>query len=333
MALSKSNTGIDSKVDSVTQAATQKVDNTVNLAREKYEAAKQKIDAAKQKAEDIKNKATQAVEDVNGAVKDPFGFIITKTLNKVNSLILNVEKKIDQLVKDVIKKTDSKGRVSLEGSNLVITVTRAEADQALQIKADVETKIKSIQNTLNILRTTVSSLSTVRDAVQTYKTILDVQEVILSANPVSGPIFVVLKKGIKIIFLKEMLGEYLKVIGRELAQNKEVITRLIERFRSLQVSVKIQDESNKGNFISPDKAEELLADELFGAPEETQKSEDFTDQNLNNYILKVEKYDSKQIIARAYDKVSGMIKAQTAPSYFSSAEDLLEEIKNILNQT
>lgn len=332
MALSTSNTGLDSRVNSITSAATQKVDNTVNAAREKYEAAKQKIDAAKQKAEDIKNKATQAIEDVSGAVKDPFGFLITKTLNKVNSLILNVEKKVDQLVKDVIKKTDSKGRVSLEGSNLVITVTRAEAEQALKIKADVETKIKSIQNTLNILRTTISSLSTVRDAVQTYKTILDVQEAILSLNPVSGPIFVVLKKGIKIIFLKEILGEYLKVIGRELAQNKQVITRLIERFRALQVSVKIQDEANKGNFITTDLAEELLADELFGAPEETEKSEDFTDQNLNNYVLRVEKYDSKQIIARAYDKISGMIKAQTAPSYFSTADDLLQEIKVILNQ-
>ena len=63
-----------------------------------------------------------------------------------------------------------------------------------------------------------------------------------------------------------------------------------------------------------------------------QDSEDFTDQNLNNYTLKVEKYDSKQIIARAYDKNSGMIKAQTAPSYFSTAEQLLDEIKNILNQ-
>jgi phage-related protein len=332
MALSNSNTGIDSKVNSITDGATKKLDDTVNIAREKANAAKEKIDGAKQRAQEVQDKVTGIVDDVSGAVQDPFGFVIKKTLNKINSLILNVEKKVDQLVKDTVKKVDSKGRVTLEGSNLVITVTRGDLQKAVEIKAAVETKITSIQNTLNILRTTISSLSTIKDAIQTFKTILDVQEALLSANPVSGPIFLVLKKGIKLIFLKEILNEYLKVIGTELAQNKEVVTRLIERFRNLQVSIKVQDEANKGVFIDDNKAEELLADELFGVPGEKTDSEDYTDQNLNEYILKVEKYDNKQIIARAYDKISGMIKAQTAPSYFSTSEQLLDEIKNILNQ-
>jgi hypothetical protein len=107
---------------------------------------------------------------------------------------------------------------------------------------------------------------------------------------------------------------------------------LIERFRSLQVSIKIQDEANKGNYIDPNIAEELLADDLLGNGV-NQESEDFVDQNFNNYILKVEKYDSKQLIARAYDPVTGLIKAQTAPSYFSTPEQLIEEIKAIINQT
>ena len=331
MALSTSN--IDSKVSSITEGATKKVDDTINVAREKANAAKQKIDAAKQKAQEAQDRVTGIVDDVSGAVQDPFGFVIKKTLNKINSLTLNVEKKVDQLVKESVKKVDTKGRVTLQGNSLVITVTRADLQKATEIKASVETKIASIQNTLTILRTTISSLSTIRDAIETFKTILDVQELILSANPVSGPIFVVLKKGIKLIFLKEIVKEYLKVIGRELAQNKEVVTRLIERFRNLQVSIKIDDEANKGSFIDENTAEEMLADELFGVPGEKTDSEDFTDQNLNQYILKVEKYDSKQIIGRAYDKISGMIKAQTAPSYFSTSEQLLDEIKAILNQT
>jgi hypothetical protein len=222
--------------------------------------------------------------------------------------------------------------VNLEGNNLIITVTREDLQKATEIKVNVENKITSIQNTLNILRTTINSLSTVTQAINTYKRILDIQEILLAANPVSGPIFLVLKKGIKLVFLKEILKEYLKVVSVELAQNKQVVTRLIERFRTLQVSIKIQDEADKGNFITTDTAEELLADELFGEPEVAQESESFTDQNFNKYILKVEKYDSKQLIARAFDEGSGMIKAQTAPSYFSTSKDLLEEIKTILNQ-
>jgi rRNA processing protein Gar1 len=325
MATSRSNTNVDSRVNSVVEGATKKVEGTINSGREK-------IDAASQKIQDAQAKVTGIVDDVSGAIQDPFGTVVKKTLNKINSLVLNVEKKVDQLIKDTVKKVDSKGRVNLEGNNLVITVTRADLQKAAEIKVNVENKITSIQNTLNVLRTTINSLSTVTQAINTYKRILDIQEIILAANPVSGPIFLVLKKGIKLVFLKEILKEYLKVVSVELAQNKQVVTRLIERFRGLQVSIKIQDEADKGNFITTNTAEEMLADELFGEPEVTQESESFTDQNFNKYILKVEKYDSKQLIARAFDKESGMIKAQTAPSYFSTSKDLLEEIKTILNQ-
>jgi rRNA processing protein Gar1 len=325
MATSRSNTNVDSRVNSVVEGATKKVEGTINSGREK-------IDAASQKIQDAQAKVTGIVDDVSGAIQDPFGTVVKKTLNKINSLVLNVEKKVDQLIKDTVKKVDSKGRVNLEGNNLVITVTRADLQKAAEIKVNVENKITSIQNTLNVLRTTINSLSTVTQAINTYKRILDIQEIILAANPVSGPIFLVLKKGIKLVFLKEILKEYLKVVSVELAQNKQVVTRLIERFRGLQVSIKIQDVSDKGNFITSNTAEEMLADELFGEPEVTQESESFTDQNFNKYILKVEKYDSKQLIARAFDKESGMIKAQTAPSYFSTSKDLLEEIKTILNQ-
>lgn len=324
MATSISNT--DSRVNSVVDGATKKVDNTVNAGREK-------IDAAKQKVQEVQDKVTGIVDDVSGAVQDPFGFVVKKTLNKINSLVLNVEKKVDQLVKDTVKKVDSKGRVTLEGNSLVVTVTRADLEKANEIKTNVENKIKSIQTTLSTLRTTVNSLSTVTEAINTYKRILDIQEIVLAANPVSGPIFLVLKKGIKLVFLKEILKEYSKVIGSELAQNKEVVTRLVERFRSLQVSIKIQDEADKGKYIDSNVAEEMLADELFGVPGVTEESEEFIDQNFNKYTLKVEKYDGKQLIARAYDIESGMIKAQTAPSYFSTPEELMEEIKSILNQT
>ena len=333
MALSTSNiTNLDSKVSSITDAATKKVDNTINVAKEKAEAAKQKIDAAKQKVQEAQEKVSGLVDDINGAIQDPFGTVIKKTLNKINSLVLNIEKKIDQLLKEAVKKVDSKGRVSLEGNNLVITVTREDFEKAVEIEKSVKGTIASIKNTLVVLRNTINSLSTVKDAIQTYKNILDVQELLLMTNPVSGPVFLVLKKGIKLVFLKEMLKEYLKVIGRELAQNKEVVNRLINRFMALQVSIKIQDEANKGNFIDDDTAEELIADELLGGSGTQQQTEEFTDDNLNNYILKVEKYDSKQLIGRAYDKSSGMIKAQTAPSYFSTSQDLLQEIKTILNQ-
>lgn len=321
MAVSNSNSN---PVSSITDAASQKVTNVVN-------SGKEKIDALQQKVNDTQQKVNQVLEDVSGAVKDPFGTIIKKSLNKINSLVVNVEKKLDQLVKNVVEKTDSKGRVSLQGNNLIITVTRDDVKKAEEIKKNVTTKVNSIRNTLNILRTSINSLSTVQQAITTYKTVLDVQEMLLSTNPVTGPVFIVLKKGIKIIFLKEMIGEYLKVLGTELAQNKQVVTRLIEKFRSIQVSVKIKDEADKGEFINQVTAEDMLINDLMGENVDT-VSETFTDSNSIKYILKVEKYDNKQLIARAYEEYSGLIKAQTAPSYFSNPDELLQEIKSILNE-
>jgi hypothetical protein len=63
----------------------------------------------------------------------------------------------------------------------------------------------------------------------------------------------------------------------------------------------------------------------------TNISEEYSDFSENKYLLKVEKYDESRIIARAYDKDSGAIKQQTSPSFFYSPQELLEELKTILN--
>ena len=270
------------------------------------------------------------INAISGAVSDPFGSAIQLTLNKVNSLTVNIEKKIDQLVKEVVEKTDSKGRISLQGNNLVITIRREDLAKAKELQKRVQDKITSINKTITILNTVVNSLIAIQTAITVYKSLLDIQEITLTANPVTGPIFQVVKQGVKLIFLKEIVNQYVKILGRQLLQNRQVLNRLIQKFRSIQVSVKIQDEADKGNYVSTDIAEQLLADDMLGDGISSD-SQDFTDNKFNQYTLKVEKYDSKQLIARAIEKESGMIKAQTAPSYFSTPEELIEELKTILN--
>lgn len=271
-----------------------------------------------------------AINAISGAVSDPFGSAIQLTINKISSLTVNIEKKIDQLVKEVIEKTDSKGRVSLQGSNLVITIRREDLAKAQELQKRVQDKIKSINNTITILNTVINSLIAIQTAITVYKALLDAQELSLTLNPITGPIFQVVKQGVKIIFLKEIVNQYVKILGRQLLQNKQILSRLIQKFRTIQVSIKIQDEADKGNYVNTDIAEQLLADDMLGDGI-TSDSQDFTDNKFNVYILKVEKYDNKQLIARAYEKLSGMIKAQTAPSYFATPDELMEEIKTILN--
>jgi hypothetical protein len=271
-----------------------------------------------------------AVTDISGAVSDPFGSAIQLTLNKVNSLTVNIEKKVDQLVKEVVQKTDSKGRVSLEGNNLVITVRREDIAQAQELQKRVKDKIDSIKKTITILKTVLNSLIAIQTAITVYKSLLDLQEVSLTINPVTGPMFQVVKQGIKVIFLKEIVNQYVKILGRQLIQNNQILDRLTKKFRNIEVSVKIQEEADKGSYVNYDVAEQLLADDALGKDVE-QVTQDFSDNEFLQYIIKVEKYDEKQLIARAREKSSGMIKAQTAPSYFSTPAELTEELKTILN--
>ena len=271
-----------------------------------------------------------AVNQITGAVSDPFGTVIQTTLNRVNSLTVNIEKKVDQLVRDVLAQTDSKGRVSLQGNSLVITVRREDMAQAQELQKRVQQKIDSIKKTITILQAVLNSLIAIQTAIVVYKSLLDLQEVALNSNPVTAVTFQLIKKSIKIVFLKEIVNQYIKLLGNQLIQNKRILNRLTETFRSIQVSVKIQDEANKGNYVDFNTAEILLGDGLLKNGI-TSDSQDFTDQNGNVYLLKVEKYDPKQIIARAYEKTSNMIKAQTAPSYFATPDELMEEIKTILN--
>jgi len=283
-------------------------------------------------------KSIEGIKDtVSSAVKDPFGAAIKNVLFRVNSLFVIIESKIDGLVTDILKKADSKGRVSLQGNNLVITATQENINDAIKIKTKVELKINSIRNTIVILNNLINTLIAIKTAIEVYKALLDVQETLLIANPATGPIFKVFKQSIKIVFTKQVVGEYLKVLEKTLLSNKRSLFKLSERFRALQVSVKIENESTKGNFIDQDAAEILLAQDLLNYrnidPDQNldTDSQQFIDNNFNTYILKVEKYDEKQLIGRAYDEFSGLIKAQTAPSYFSTPDQLFEEIKAIIN--
>lgn len=274
-------------------------------------------------------------QNVSSAVKDPFGAVITKVVTKIGQLSVVVEGKIDDLTKKIIESADATGKVSLQGNTIVITVSKENAQQAEQLKRDIDIKIKSVQTLLNTLQVTLTTLQTVQTGIDVLRTALSIQEIALSANPVSGPIFQVIKQGVKLIFLKDMIKEYSAILKRQLKTSNKEISKLSNRFRNLQVSIKVQEEKDKGNIISTSEAEDLLAQQLLdtGTNQEgiTSTTEEYLSPKNIEYLLKVEKYQEKQLIAVAYEKESGMIKQQTSPSFFATPEELLSELKAILN--
>lgn len=299
--------------------------------------SEEKISAIRNSSSNKSNPIGDVEDQASSAVKDPFGSVITKALSKIGSLSIGVESKIDQLAKDLVKSVDTKGRVSLQGDIIVITLSSDDVADGEKIKKNIEDKIKSIRNLLTILNTTLKSLSAIQKAISALQTALTIQETLLSINPTTGPMLLVVKKGIKIIFLKEMIKEYSVILKRQLNKNIVNFERISNRFRNLQVSIVVQGEKNKGNDITSVEAESMIAQDLLnqGVPGNQKDikviSEDFSSPNQTEYILKVEKYDTNKLIAIAYDKESGMVKSQTSPSFFATPEELIEELKSILN--
>ena len=294
----------------------------------------EKIDSIRNTVNQPSNPIEDIQQNVSSAIKDPFGAVITKVITKLGQASITVEKLIDDLSKKVVESADSTGKVTLQGNTIIISVTRENAEQAEQIKSSIYAKIKSIQSLLTTLELTLKTLQSVQTAIDIVRTAVTIQETALSANPASGPIFVVLKQGIKIIFLKEIIKEYSSILKRQVKANTKKINGLSNKFKKLQISIVVQDEKNKGSAVSDAEAENIIAQQLLdtGISENVESvTEDYISPKKVEYLLKVEKYQEKQLIGVAYEKESGLIKQQTSPSFFATPEELISELKSILN--
>lgn len=271
------------------------------------------------------------LDDISSSFSDPIGGILKKTLFKINNLTTIIETKIDRLAQDAIKAVDNRGTVELIDNSIVITVKPSDLERARIIENNINNNIKSINNNLNVLNRVLSTLTTISNTMNAISTALDIQEVLLNANPVTASTFGLIKKVFKILNLRDTIKEYSRVLAGELLNNRNTVQQLIDRFRGLNIKIVVSDEINKGNFISDTIASEMISNSLINNNIQTEKLyEQYIGSNDLEYILTVENYDNQQNIGRAKEKISGFLAAQTAPSYFATGEELLEELKSII---
>lgn len=277
------------------------------------------------------NDVMNTIDDIGGAVKDPVGFSIKKVLLKLNNLSVKLESKIDKLIEDSLKSIDGKGRIEVSGTTIYIVVTKEDTQSAVAIQSNVQNNVKSINNHLNILKTTLDSLTIIGQTVKSIQVALDIKELLMLSNPATAATFKLTKVIIKTLFTKEILKEHAKLLTSEISSNKEAFNRLSDKFRKINVQIKISDDANKGNVTSEPLAKQLIADSLLSSQENINNTyEEYSNEN-GVYILYVERYGEDQNIGRAKDKYSGLLKAQTAPSYFATGDQLMTELKNILD--
>ena len=279
--------------------------------------------------------ANDLAQNVSTAVNDPFSFAIQRIIKSVNSLGTNIEKKIIQLEQNIIQKTDNKGRVSLQGNTIVITVNPHESAQAMQLYTDTNNKIQSIRKTIVAFNTAVNALNAISTAVNAFQVYLTIQEAVLTFNPATGPIYKVFKTAIKLVDLKSNTQKYSVLLSTLAQSNKQILSNLSDRFLNLNVSITVSNAADSGSFIGHSAAQTIISTDILNQGSSTDVQNDnsnFTSANNIEYVLKIEKYGTKQLIGRAYDKFSGLVAEETAPSYFATPDDLKTELITILNQ-
>lgn len=274
---------------------------------------------------------TANIGAINAAISDPIGPVIKMTLSSITKLSSNVEAKINKLQEDIINSADNTGKVKLVGNRIVITLEPQEASKAAQYQAKITGSINTVRTNIDRLNKLIKVLNTLVKTAQTLKLALDIQEALLKANPVSYATFLILKKGINILFFKDILNEYVKLLGVELAKNSNILNNLASKFSSLTVEVKVKDANNNGEKLTTDQAQAQIVDEQV-AGQGNNQVQDYTNDNGVAYKLTVEKYGERQLIARARDSFSGLLVSETAPSFYQTPDQLLEELKTILNQ-
>ena len=272
-------------------------------------------------------------QSVTLSMPDPVGIAVSKSLSAINSITAVITSRVKLLEQDIVKSVDNTGKVKLVGNTIVITLEPKDAALLPIYQEKIQKSISSVMGSIMKFSALIATLNTITKTAQTLKTLLDVQQALLMTNPISAATFKVLQQGIKIISYRDILNDYVRILGEQVSINGQVLNQMVDSLSKLNVQFVVGNATNQGQSITNQQALASIAStNLQDSGLNTGDSNiDYTDSNGRQLILKVETYSTGELIARARDKFSGSIVVETAPSYIETPDQLLAELKSIIN--
>lgn len=289
------------------------------------------------KLSDTSTIVSSVTSGITAATSDPIGVVLSATMTQVNKLSAVISNKIPILEADLLKMIGNTGKVQLVGTVLIITLSSSDKAKIASQEAAITNDINSLKSTINLLSTTVKSLNIISSTVNTLQTAMDVQQVALSASsPVTAATMQVIKKAMKIFNYQDVLKEYENILSRQLAQSEQVIADFVNRFSNLTVQFQVGTDANNGIVTTPTQAQQNIANQNLSQGSGTGplavSPQDYT-VGVKTYILTVVAFGTNgELIGRATDSYSGQVVAETSPSFISTPQQLIDELKTILNQ-
>ena len=276
---------------------------------------------------------------------------LTGLVSPLLSKFINAEKSvntvINRLINDNKKRLKDKGRVEIVNGSITF-IPKDNANYQIYI-TNFNSKVKTLKTIVKTLKTIIDTLITLLKILRIALTALQIQlslkkkklnvQAVSAAVDLSLPIKPKLKAA-KYTIDKELSDSVLKPLEDKIQQYLlmiKYINTILQIFKKLINNLKIKlDTLNLtiSNLPTTDASllqtlNETSADE--STTESTTESidEDY-DFGIKQYTIKIISTPSGAIQAVAYDKFSMMKIAQTAPSKIRTADQLLDEIRQIL---
>jgi hypothetical protein len=309
------------------------IDNIKNQQQAKQDTAEKSLnDKQNFLEEQNKTSPTDAKKAIIG--------IVLPLLTKFISAEKSANAIINKIINSTKRKLRDKGRVEVVGGK--ITFTPKNPGDYQRFKQDFDRKVNNLKNTVKALKTTVDALTTLLKVLQTalvaFKVLLTLKKKQLQIQAVAASSDLLTPSPVKPAAstytisdrvsqdmtknLEKKIDDYILLIG--------IINSILKIFQKLINSVKIKLETLSLTIISTNPTFAELSQIIDENPIAVSSTEAEYSNGEKQYIIKVTTTPSGALQAVAYDKFSMMKITQTAPSKLRRADELIDELKQIL---
>lgn len=323
------------------QELADKAQKIKELAEKRKEKQAQLKKSLSDKKNFLKDQTKINPADAKAAVMSAVLPILMKFIDaeKVANLLIN------KLINDTKTKLKDKGRVVVvDGTITFIPKDKANYDQ---FKADFERKvnqlksvIKTLKDAINLLMTILKVVKAAVVAFKVYATILKIKlkvQAVASAAELATPSP---SKPITIKYLvaKQTYDDVIVPLNEKITNYGLIalsISSILKVYQRLINNIQIKLNTLKLNIVASSSNDNALivTSELTNTVDQTTDSE-LTDVEYSNgeqtYTIKVITTPSGALQAIAYDSFTNLKITQTAPSKFRKADELVDELKQIL---
>ncbi len=292
----------------------------------------------KQKVDDLQQNIENQTSDPTAAKGAIVGAIVV-LLNK----FINVEKVANSIISRLIKRTkrslNNKGRVDVKNGVVVIFYPKFTGDYS-SYKREFERKKQNLRSLVKTLKTIIDSLLVTLKVIRAALAVLQIQlklkkKKLLVTATASGPDLASPSPSKPIAaqypIQKELDDQLFKDLEDKINNYILLITLVQSVLKIIQktlASLKIKVEQLSFNInVDPN-----FSPTTIPTDDEEQNNSDSTEYSdgKRKYLIKIETTPSGALQAIAYDAFSKLKITQIAPSKTRKADELIEELKQIL---